>query len=74
MEDIHNSTEREKKAKGSNKKTAKIRATIGQSGPTSAHKKRIVKKYYQTGIRIPKVPEQGLLIMRYKRPIMISFD
>ena len=74
MEDIHNSTEREKKAKGSNKKTAKIRATIGQSGPTSAHKKRIVKKYYQTGIRIPKVPEQGLLIMRHSPSLMIFFD
>jgi len=74
MEDIHNSTETEKKAKGSNKKTAKIKATFGQSGPTSAHKKRKVKKYSQSGIRIPKVPEQGLLIMRYKHPIMISFD
>jgi len=71
MNHIHNNTEKDKKVK--TEKSEK-QATSGHFTPTSAHKKRKVKKYSQSGIRIPKVPEQGLLIMRYKHPIMISFD
>ena len=68
---IHNSTENEKKAKTEN---AENTATIKGSEPTSAMKRKKRKKYSQSGIRIPKIPEQGLLIMRYGYPIKISFD
>ena len=68
---IHNSTGNDKKAKSENPKNT---ATIQGSEPTLAHEIKTRKKYYQTGIRLPKVPQQGLLIMRYENPITISFD
>jgi len=68
---IHNSTGNEKEAKSEN---AENTATIKGSETTLAHKIKKRKKYSQSGIRIPKVPEQGLLIMRYGYPIKISFD
>jgi len=71
MDHIHNSTGNEKKAKTEN---AENTATIKGSEPTSALKRRKSKKYFQSGIRIPKIPAQGLLIMRYGYPIKISFD
>jgi len=71
MSHIHKSTESEKKVKSENPEKM---ATIKHLAPTSAHKKRKVRAYSHTGIRIPKVPEQGLLIIRYGYPIKISFD
>ena len=71
MNHIHNSTGRVEKMKS---ESGEKKATIKHVSPTSAHKKRKVKKYSHSGIRIPKVPEQGLLIMRYGYPIKISFD
>jgi len=68
---IHNSTGNEKKAKSQNPENT---ATIKGSETTSAREIKKRKKYFQSGIRIPKIPQQGLLIMRYGYPIKISFD
>ena len=71
MNHIHNSTESEKKVKSENPEKT---ATIKQSITTSGRGRKKPKGYFHSGIRIPKIPEQGLLIMRYGYPIKISFD